>query len=197
MEITEIKLIVEGLLLAAGEPLTLERMRQLFSEETSPTLPELRETIASLREDYAGRAIELKELASGYCFQVKASYGTWMSRLWEEKPARFSRALLETLALVAYRQPITRAEIEEVRGVSVSSNIMKSLLEREWIQVVGHKEVPGRPALFATTKQFLDHFNLKSLEELPALLPVEQKIAEQLDFALEKQEKNEESEKNL
>lgn len=115
----------------------------------------------------------------------------------EEKPARFSRALLETLALVAYRQPITRAEIEEVRGVSVSPNIMKSLLEREWIQVVGHKEVPGRPALFATTKQFLDHFNLKNLDELPAFAPVEQNIAEQMDLMLEKQEKNEEREENL
>lgn len=195
MEIEAIKPIVEALLLAAGEPLTLERIRQLFPEEEMPTPSELRHVIEVLRQDYDGRPTELKELASGFCFQVRPDFGAWMGRLWEERPTRFSRALLETLALVAYRQPITRAEIEEIRGVSVSPTIMKSLLEREWIQVVGQREVPGRPALFATTKQFLDHFNLKSLDELPALAPVspdnieqvEQNIAEQVDLPLEKQ----------
>ncbi len=186
MALQAIKQIVEGLLFAAGEPLTLDRIRQLFPEGEAPTPAQLREVMTMLMQDYSTRAVTLKELASGFCFQVKADYGPWMSRLWEEKPARFSRALLETLALIAYRQPITRVEIEEIRGVSVSPNIMKTLLEREWIQVVGHKEVPGRPALFATTKQFLDHFNMKNLDELPVLAPLEQNITEQVDLPLEK-----------
>lgn len=164
----QIKKIIEGALMAFAEPLTLEQLQQLFAPEP-PSTKELREILQSLAEDYADSALELKEVASGYRFHVRSELSPWISKLWEEKPPRYSRALLETLALIAYRQPITRAEIEEVRGVTVSSHIIKTLTDREWIRVVGHREVPGKPALYATTKQFLDDFNLKSLEQLPTL----------------------------
>ena len=135
----------------------------------APERGAIREALAELTEDFAGRGFELKEVASGFRIQVREGYAQWVSRLWDERPPRYSRALLETLALIAYRQPITRAEIEDIRGVAVSSNIVKTLLEREWVRVVGHKELPGRPAMYATTRQFLDYFNLKSLAELPTL----------------------------
>lgn len=162
--------IVEAALLAAGRPLAIKDLQALFGEEGDP--PEAAEVEAVLRAleaECAGRGYELKQTASGYRFQVRARLAPWISRLWEERPQRYSRALLETLALIAYRQPITRGDIEEIRGVSVSSQIIKTLQEREWIRVVGHRDVPGRPALYATTRQFLDYFSLRSLEDLPTL----------------------------
>ncbi len=165
----QLKQIIEAVLFAADEPLNLNRMMSLFPEESAPERDMMNQAIARIQEECADRSIELKEVGSGYRFQVKQDYAQWASRLWEERPARYSRATLETLALIAYRQPITRGEIEEVRGVSVSSQIIKSLMEREWIKVVGHRDVPGKPALYATTREFLDYFNLKSLDELPSL----------------------------
>ena len=170
MDNAQVKRIVEAALLAAGQPLALERLEKLFEgEEGAPARRELRAALSELAEECAGRGYELKEVASGFRYQVRQELARWVGRLWDERPPRYSRATLETLALIAYRQPLTRGEIEEVRGVSVSSNILKSLQERDWIRVVGHREVPGRPALYATTRAFLDYFNLKSLDELPPL----------------------------
>ena len=165
----ELKTIVEALLLAAGEPLTLDRLLAAFPETERPERDTLRAALAELAADYAGRGVELVEVASGFRLQVPQAFAPWVARLWEERAASYSRALLETLALIAYRQPVTRGEIEAVRGVSVSASIMKTLQERGWIKVIGYREVPGRPALFATTRAFLDYFNLKSLSELPPL----------------------------
>ncbi|TVZ39480.1 segregation and condensation protein B [Alteromonadaceae bacterium 2753L.S.0a.02] len=165
----QLQLILEGALLAAGEPLTVSRMLTLFEDNEMPTEEELSTALESVAESCHGRGFSLVEVASGYRFQVREDLATWVNRLWEEKPQKYSRALLETLALIAYRQPITRGDIEEVRGVAVSSHIIKTLVEREWVKVVGHRDVPGRPALYATTRQFLDYFNLKSLDELPTL----------------------------
>ena len=166
----QLKNILEAVLMAAGHPMSLDQLQMtLFPEGDPPEKTELKEALAELEQDYEGRALELVEVASGFRFQVRQSMEPWVSRLWEEKPVRYSRALLETLALVAYRQPITRAEIEDVRGVSVSSSIIKTLQDREWIRVVGHRDVPGRPALFGTTREFLDYFGLKSMDELPTL----------------------------
>lgn len=165
----ELRNIVEGALLAAGRSLTLDDLQALFEESVQPDKGALKKAIDMLRDDYAERGIEIKETASGFRVQVKQAYSEWVSRLWEERPTRYSRALLETLALVAYRQPITRAEIEDVRGVSVSTSIVRTLQERDWIRVVGHRDVPGRPAMYGTTKTFLDYFGLKSLDELPTL----------------------------
>jgi len=170
MDNTKLKKIIEGALLAASQPLSVEQLEKLFVEgEERPTRDEIREALSELEGDCAERGYELKQVASGYRFQVRQEYAHWVGRLWEEKPPRYSRATLETLALIAYRQPITRAEIEEIRGVSVSSNIIKSLTERDWIRVVGHRDVPGKPAMYGTTRGFLDYFNLKSLDELPTL----------------------------
>lgn len=165
----QLKQIIEAVLFAADEPLNLNRLMSLFPEESAPDRDMIEQAIARIQDECTDRSIELKEVGSGYRFQVKQDYAQWASKLWEERPARYSRATLETLALIAYRQPITRGEIEEVRGVSVSSQIIKSLMERNWIKVVGHRDVPGKPALYATTREFLDYFNLKSLEELPSL----------------------------
>jgi len=169
MDTEQLKMVIEAILLAAGRPLTLDQLLAMFDEQEKPERQQVREAVTALQADYAGRGIDLLEVGSGYRIQVRASMQPWVSRLWEEKPTRYSRALLETLALIAYRQPITRGEIEEVRGVSVSSNIIKTLQEREWIHVVGHREVPGRPAMYGTTRHFLDYFSLKSLDELPSL----------------------------
>ncbi|QKT04764.1 SMC-Scp complex subunit ScpB [Ectothiorhodospiraceae bacterium 2226] len=165
----ELKHIVEAALLAAGEPLSVERLLGLFGTDEPPARREVLEALEHLGEDCAGRGIELQEVASGWRLQVRQDLAPWVSRLWEERPARYSRALMETLALIAYRQPITRAEIEDIRGVSVSTQIVKTLLEREWVRVVGHRDVPGRPALYGTTRTFLDYFGLSSLDELPTL----------------------------
>lgn len=165
----QIKHIVEGALLAAGRSLTLDNLQALFAEDGQPEKSSLKKAIEQLREDFSERSIEIKETGSGYRIQVKQEFSQWISRLWEERPTRYSRALLETLALIAYRQPITRGEIEEVRGVSVSTSIIRTLQDRDWARVVGHRDVPGRPAMYGTTKNFLDYFGLKTLDELPTL----------------------------
>jgi segregation and condensation protein B len=170
MDETEIKHVVEAALLAAGRPLTLDRLVELFAAKgDGPDRATLKRIVDALAADYQGRGIEIKEVATGYRVQVKRTMSDWLQPLWEERAPRYTRALLETLALVAYRQPITRAEIEEVRGVVVSTNIVRTLLERNWIRVVGHRDVPGKPAMFGTTKEFLDYFGLKKLEDLPTL----------------------------
>lgn len=179
-----LKAILEGALFAAGAPLTLEQLQVLFGEDERPDRPELASTLAELAEDYEGRGIEIVQVAGGYRVQVRASVASWVARLWDEKPARYSRALLETLALIAYRQPITRGEIEEIRGVAVTTQIVKTLTEREWIRVVGHRDVPGRPALYATTRRFLDYFGLRSLNDLPPLSEIRAPdfLGDELDF---------------
>ncbi|GHA71444.1 SMC-Scp complex subunit ScpB [Cognatilysobacter bugurensis] len=164
-----IRRIVEAALLASNEPLTLAQLQALFPEDEPPPNGSVEHALEALREDCADRGVELVEVASGFRFQVKADVHAWVARLWTERQTRYTRATLETLALIAYRQPITRGEIEQVRGVAVSSNIIKALEEREWIRVVGHRDVPGKPALFGTTKVFLDYFGLKRLDELPPL----------------------------
>ncbi|MBK1734540.1 SMC-Scp complex subunit ScpB [Halorhodospira abdelmalekii] len=170
-----IKDIVEAALLAYGQPLSIERLQRLFarsaaeSDSEVPSREAIETALATLAEDYAQRGIELRQVAGGYRIQVRAELAPWISRLWEARPARYSRALLETLALIAYRQPITRGEIEQVRGVAVSTSIIRTLEEQEWIRVVGRRDVPGRPALYATTDAFLAHFGLNNRSELPAL----------------------------
>ena len=183
IETENLKNILEAALLAYGQPLSLDRLVSLFGEEEQVSRQEIRDALQQLQQDCAERSVELVEVGSGFRYQARKDYGQWVSRLWEEKPPRYSRALLETLALVAYRQPITRAEVEDIRGVTVSSHIMKTLQERDWVRVVGHKDVPGKPALYATTKAFLDYFNLKSLDELPSLMEIRDldKINAELD----------------
>ena len=166
---TVTKKIIEGLLLAAGKPLPISKIADVFPEHERPETEELQAAIKAIELDCEERGFELKKVASGYRFQVKQEFGEWVGKLWDERPQRYSRALLETISIIAYRQPITRGEIEKIRGVAVSTNIIRTLIEREWVRVVGHRDVPGRPAMYATTKQFLDYFNLKSLEELPPL----------------------------
>jgi len=161
--------IVEGALLAAGKPLSVQHLRELFDEDAQPPKDSVEAALQDIQADCKGRGYELKEVANGWRFQVRQELAPWVLRLWEEKPQKYSRALLETLALVAYRQPITRGEIEDIRGVAVSTQIIKTLQERNWVRIVGHRDVPGRPAMYATTRDFLDYFNLKSLEELPSL----------------------------
>lgn len=167
-----LKTIVEGLLLAAGRPLSLDGIMRVFSDAERPDRQRLKAALAAIADDCRGRGFELKEVASGWRFQVRQELSGWVAKLWEERPARYSRALLETLALIAYRQPVTRGEIEAIRGVGVSTGIVRTLLDREWVRVVGRRDVPGRPALLATTPRFLDHFNMKSLDELPPLAEV-------------------------
>lgn len=171
MEPEKLKQILEAALMVAASPVSFDRLHQLFNEDgkTVPSRDQLRTALEELENDYQNCGIELVQVASGYRFQARAEVAGWISRLWDEKRPRYSRALLETLAIVAYRQPITRGEIENIRGVAVSTNIVRTLIEREWVRVVGHRDVPGKPAVYATTKQFLDYFNLKSLEDLPSL----------------------------
>ncbi len=164
--------IIEGALLAAGKAMTVAQIGDLFEEHERPETSAIREALKEVAERCEDRGFELKEVASGFRFQVRQNLSPWVGRLWQERPQKYSRALLETLSLIAYRQPITRGEIEEIRGVAVSSNIIKTLHEREWIRVVGHRDVPGRPAMYATTRQFLDYFNLKNLDQLPALAEI-------------------------
>ena len=164
--------ILEGALLAAGEPLSKKQLAQLFDELERPSMADISNALEAVSERCEGRGFELVEVASGYRFQVRQHLSPWVSKLWVERPVRYSRALLETLSLIAYRQPITRGEIEDIRGVAVSSNIIKSLLERDWVKVVGHRDVPGKPAMYATTREFLDYFNLKTLDQLPPLADV-------------------------
>lgn len=165
-----LKEIVEAALFASPRPLTVEDLSQLFDDNERPAAETLSTAVAELTRDYENRPVQLQSVASGYRFQVRAAFSPWVSRLFQEKPARYSRALFETLAIIAYRQPVTRGEIEEIRGVAVTSNIIRTLLERDWVSVVGHREVPGRPALYATTREFLNYFNLQSLDQLPPLM---------------------------
>jgi segregation and condensation protein B len=164
-----LKNVIEAALLAAGRPLTLEELISVFDERDGAIADEVKTAIAALREEYESRGVELLEVASGYRIQIRAAVAQPVSRLWQERPAKYSRALLETLALIAYRQPITRGEIEQIRGVAVNPNIIKTLHERNWIRVVGHRDVPGKPELLGTTREFLDYFNLKKLDDLPTL----------------------------
>lgn len=172
MEIDYLKRIVEGALLAAGNPLSLNQLNSLFPPDEQPGHGLIREALAALDAELEGRAVELMEVGSGYRLQIRTDLMPMISQLWTEKPPKYSRALLETLAIIAYRQPITRGEIEQIRGVSVSSNILRTLQERDWIKVIGHRDVPGRPELLGTTKAFLDYFNLKSLDQLPTLAEI-------------------------
>ncbi len=187
MDETKLKNIVEAALLAAGRPLDLDDLQKLFDDPGRPDKPALRAALAAIAEDYAERGIDLLEVASGWRVQVRPEYAEWLSRLWQERPPKYSRALLETLALVAYRQPITRGEIEDIRGVSVSSNIVRTLQERGWIRVVGQRDVPGKPEMFGTTKEFLDYFGLKRLDDLPTLAEIRDldSINVELDFGPE------------
>ncbi len=155
--------------MASGQPLSIDRLLALFEEADRPDGAIIRDVIEAIQADYADRGIMLNEVASGYRIQVRTAYSEWVSRLWQERPPRYSRALMETMALIAYRQPITRGEIEEIRGVSVSTNIIRTILERGWARVVGHRDVPGKPEMLGTTREFLDYFDLKSLDELPTL----------------------------
>ena len=198
---TQLECIIEAAIMAAGEPLSVSQMVKLFSGEDIPTTQDIRAALQSLQERYQDRGIELKELASGFQFQTKIDLSPWLSKLWEERPPRYSRAFLETLAIISYKQPVTRAEIEDIRGVTVSSSIIKVLLERDWVRLVGYKDVPGKPALYGTTKTFLDYFNLKNLRELPSLadlqpLPEDEGLPVQLAFdnTLEGEEEEEQEE---
>lgn len=185
MDERRLKNVLEAALFAAGRPLGLAHLQRLFEpQEAPPTRDEIRQALTLLEAECGERGVELVQVAGGYRYQVRESLVPWVGRLWEERPQKYSRALLETLALIVYRQPITRAEIEEVRGVAVSSNIIKTLMERDWVVILGHKEVPGRPALYGSTRRFLDDFNLKSLDELPSLMEVRdlEEIATQLEL---------------
>ena len=172
MDIDYLKKVVEGALLAAGAPLSLNQLNALFEDDEKPGHGALKEALAALDAELEGRAVELTEVGSGFRIQIRSQLMPTIARLWTEKPPRYSRALLETLAIIAYRQPITRGEIEQIRGVAVSANILRTLQEREWIKVVGHRDVPGRPELLGSTRAFLDYFNLKSLDELPTLAEI-------------------------
>jgi len=181
----QLKDVVEAALLAYGQPLSVDQLREMFDEFERPEATEVRKALAQLAEECAGRPMELVEVASGWRLQVRAGFSGRLSKLWQERPSRYSRALLETLALIAYRQPITRAEIEDVRGVTVNPNIVRTLTERGWIRVVGHREVPGHPELLGTTREFLDYFGLKSLDELPSLAALKDMddVGIQLEFS--------------
>lgn len=183
MDQSEIKHVLEAALLGAGRPLSLDQLSGLFAKRSAPERKTLKDALDDLSSDYSGRGIELKEVGSGYRIQIRSSMSEWLTPLWEERAPRYSRALLETLALIAYRQPITRGEIEDVRGVAVSTNIVRTLLERGWVRVVGHRDVPGKPAMFGTTKEFLDYFGLKRLDDLPPLSDI--KDLEDLNVELE------------
>ena len=181
MEKVPIKEIIEAAILAADRPLSIQQLVEIFEEKSVSNLG-IKHALAEIEKSCEGRGFELRKVASGYRFQIRVEYSDWISRLWKEKTPRYSRALLETLALIAYRQPITRGDIEDVRGVSVSSNIIRTLIEREWIKIVGHREVPGRPALYSTTKAFLDYFNLERLDQLPTLQEIKE-LAVKNDFS--------------
>jgi len=193
----KIKQIIEAALMSVGKPMSIDQLLKLFVEDEQITASKVREAVQQLQIECEGRGIELVDVASGYRYQARQDYSEWISRLWEERPPKYSRASLETLALIAYRQPVTRGEIEDVRGVGVSSSIIKTLMEREWIRIVGHRDVPGRPALYATTKQFLDYFNMKSLEELPTLSEIKDLADLNLELELPNPDVHEEDETTL
>ena len=181
---TYLKNVIEAALLAAGRPVSASELRDLFDEFARPDLATVEAALAALVADYEGRGIALAEVASGWRIQVRADVAQPVSRLWQERPAKYSRALLETLALIAYRQPITRGEIEDIRGVAVNPNIIRTVLERGWVRVIGHRDVPGRPELLATTREFLDYFGLKTLDDLPTLAQLKdvESLGVQLEF---------------
>lgn len=185
MQIEQLKPIIEAALLASSQPMTIHQLGDLFNEADDVGQEQIAKVLEALAEDCDGRGVELRQVASGFRYQVRQEVHPWISRMWTEKPSRYSRALLETLALIAYRQPITRPEIEQIRGVVVSSNIIKTMEEREWIRVVGYRDVPGKPALFGTTRAFLDYFNLKSLDQLPPLSEIRDMEDPQLRFEQE------------
>ncbi len=192
----QLKNILEAALMTSSGTMSLNRFVSLFEKDLDqPERTDIRDALEQLQKDYEDRGVELKEVASGFRFQVRNEYAEWVNRLFDEKPQRYSRALLETLAIIAYRQPVTRGEIEDIRGVSISSSIIKTLQEREWIRVVGHRDVPGRPELLATTKQFLDYFNLKKLSDLPSLAEIKDfdKLNPDLFAGLEDQDQDDES----
>ena len=191
MELKQIKNIIEAALLAAGEPVTIKMLKNIFAEQEL-THNDIAKALEQLQHDYKDRGIELKEVASGFRLQTKTTLQPWISKLWQEKPKKYSRALLETIALIAYKQPVTRGEIEDVRGVAVSSTIIHTLMDRDWIRVLGYRDVPGKPAMFGTTKEFLDYFNMKSLQDLPTLAEIKdlETLIPELD--LESSEKNKE-----
>jgi segregation and condensation protein B len=180
-----VKAVIEAALLSAGEPLNIERLLSLFAGDERPVADEIRALLGEIAAEWEGRSLELRQVGSGWRFQVRQELAPWLGRLSEDRAPRYSRALLETLALIVYRQPITRAGIEEIRGVSVSSQIIRTLLDREWIRVVGYRDVPGKPALFGTTKKFLDYFNLKSLGDLPPLADIQplDHLQEEIEFS--------------
>lgn len=184
MEQDKLKKVLDAILLSAENPLSVDKLVDFFQPEDVVNRGDVKQALEGLEHDTQERGFELKRVASGYRYQTREAYKQWVSKHWQERTPRYSRAFLETLALIVYRQPITRAEIEEVRGVAVSSNIIKSLKEREWVRVVGHKEIPGRPAMLGTTRQFLDYFNLKSLNEMPALAEIQDidKLFPELDL---------------
>lgn len=190
---TSLKNILEAVLMASDEPLNMAMLASVFTDEERPSDAEIGTALSELVEDYAERGLEVNEVASGWRIQVREDINPWVARLWEERPQRYSRALLETMALIAYRQPITRGDIEEVRGVSVRTNIIRTLQEREWIRVVGHRDVPGKPALFGTTKVFLDYFNLSSLDDLPSLAEIKDmdNLEPELDLEFHEEAKEE------
>ena len=191
MEINQLKSIIQAALMASGRTLNVNDLLQLFQEEDEDqpqvNAAAIKTVIEQLQQDAQATCFDLKEIASGYCYQIRQDYSKWLSKLWEERPPRYSRALLETLVITAYRQPVTRADIEDIRGVAVSSSIMKTLLEREWLKVIGHRDLPGKPGIYGTTKAFLDYFNLKNLDELPTLEDIKNidEIGKQLNMPLE------------
>lgn len=182
--------ILEAVLLAAGEALSMEQLQAVFSDDERPSVAELERALAALESQLSDRGVLLQRVASGYRLQVPESLSPWVSRLWEEKPSRYSRAILETLAIIAYRQPVTRGEIEEIRGVTLSTGIMRTLQERGWIRVAGHRDAPGRPGVYATTRAFLDYFNLASLADLPSLIELGEPGPEHPELDLEPPEAN-------
>jgi len=189
MQTEKLQNILEAILISAEKPLSIEKLLGFFQPEDLVNRNDVKKALFDLQERFTNHGFELIETASGFRFQTKEEYKQWVTQHWDEKPAKYSRALLETLALIVYRQPITRAEIEDIRGVAVSSNIVKTLQERDWIRIVGHKEVPGRPALLGTTRQFLDYFNLKSLDEMPSLSEIQDidKLYPELDLKMQEE----------
>lgn len=187
MTFEKMQAIIEAALMVAGQPLTVSSLQNLFPDDERPSNADVKSVLASLKERHQkpDSGIELQEVASGFRYQAKTELSPWLSRLWEERSPRYSRALLETLVIIAYKQPVTRAEIEEIRGVTVSTNIMKTLQEREWIRVIGFRDLPGKPAIYGTTKDFLDYFNLKSLSDLPTLAEIKNLEAQEAQLQVQ------------